>query len=241
MMIITQKEKEMLRFIMTNKKFQVMVKELFIRCRKLNVSFVFITHSYFSVPKEVKLNSTHYLIMKIYNRRELQQIAINHSVDIDYKDFLKVYRYCTKEPYSFLTINTTLPADNHMRFRKNFFIFCFIKMTLTEQVKILDDKIKSNKAQYDLDREAAKISALSSKDLEKYEYLTGEDLGHKPDVIERVKFEYSALGEAFNKVFKKDDKNKIVIKHDNDLVYNSVHNFNKVLMKHHQMTLKLIQ
>ena len=76
MMIITQKEKEMLRFIMTNKKFQVMDKELFIRCRKLNVSFVFITHSYFSVPKEVKLNSTHYLIMKIYNRRELQHIVI---------------------------------------------------------------------------------------------------------------------------------------------------------------------
>ena len=100
-------------------------------------------------------------------------------------------------------------------------------MTLTEQLKILDDKIKSNKAQYDLDREAAKISALFSKDLEKYEYLTGEDLGYKPDVIERAKFEYSPLGEAFNKVFKKDDKNKIVIKHDNDLVYNSVHNFNK--------------
>ena len=111
---------DMIAGIMTNKKFQVMVKELFIRCRKLNVSFVFITHSYFSVSKEVKLNSTHYLIMKIHNRRELQQIAINHSVDIDYKDFLKVYRYCTKEPYSFFTINTTLPADNPMRFRKNF-------------------------------------------------------------------------------------------------------------------------
>ena len=100
-------------------------------------------------------------------------------------------------------------------------------MTITEQVKILDDKIKSNKAQYDLDREAAKISALSSEKLEKYEYLTGEDLGYKPDVIERAKFEYSPLGEAFNKVFKKDDKNKKVIKHDNDLVYKSVHNFNK--------------
>ena len=70
-------------------------------------------------------------------------------------------------------------------------------MTLTEQVKILDDKIKSNKAQYDLDREAAKLSSLSSKDLEKYQYLTGEDLGHKPDVIQRAK-----LGETFNKVFK---------------------------------------
>ena len=63
--------------------------------------------------------------------------------------------------------------------------------------------------------------------MEKYEYLTGEDLGYKPDVIERAKFEYSPFREAFNKVFKKDDKNKKVIKHDNDLVYNSVHNFNK--------------
>ena len=81
-------------------------------------------------------------------------------------------------------------------------------MTITKQVKILDGKIKANKAQYDLDRQAAKISALSSKDLEKYESLTGEDLGYKPDVIQRAKFEYSPLVEAFNKVFKKDDKNK---------------------------------
>ena len=100
-------------------------------------------------------------------------------------------------------------------------------MTIAEQVKILDGKIKSNKAQYDLDREVAKISALSSKDLEKYEYLTGEDLGYKLDVIQRAKFEYFPLGGAFNKVFKKDEKNKKVIKHDNDLVYNSVCNFNK--------------
>ena len=100
-------------------------------------------------------------------------------------------------------------------------------MRITEQVKILDDKIKSNTVQYDLDSEAAKISALSSKDLEKYEYLTGEELGYKPDVTQRAKFEYSPLGEAFNKVFKKAGKNKKVIKNDNDLVYNSVHNFNK--------------
>ena len=72
-------------------------------------------------------------------------------------------------------------------------------MTLTEQVKILDDKIKTNKAQYDLDREAAKISALSSGKLEKYEYLTGEDLGYKPGVVEKAKFEYSPLGKVFNK------------------------------------------
>ena len=106
--------------IMTNKRFQSIIKELFIRCRKLNISLVFITQSYFSVPKEVRLNSTNYLIMKIHNKRELQQITINHSADIDYKDFLKIYRNCTNEPYSFLTIDTTLPADYLMRFRKNF-------------------------------------------------------------------------------------------------------------------------
>ena len=58
--------------------------------------------------------------MKIHNRRKLQQTAISHSADIDYKDFLKIYRNCTKEPYSFLTIDTTLPANDPMRFRKNF-------------------------------------------------------------------------------------------------------------------------
>ena len=69
-------------------------------------------------------------------------------------------------------------------------------MILTEQVKILDDNIKANKAQYELDREAAKISALSSGELEKYEYLTGENLGCKPDVIQKAKFEYSPLGKV---------------------------------------------
>ena len=71
--------------IMTNKKFQAIIKQLFIRCRKLNRLLVFITQSYFSVRKEVRLNSTHYLIMEIHNKRELQQIAINHSAEIDYK------------------------------------------------------------------------------------------------------------------------------------------------------------
>ena len=72
-------------------------------------------------------------------------------------------------------------------------------MTLTEQVKILDDKIKANKAQHDLDRELAKLSALSSGKLQKHEYLTDEDLGYKPDVIQKAKFEYSPLGKVFNK------------------------------------------
>ena len=72
-------------------------------------------------------------------------------------------------------------------------------MTLTDELKILDDKIKVNQAQYDIDREAANISALSSKELDKYEYLTGEDLGYKPGVVEQAKFEYSPLGKVFNK------------------------------------------
>ena len=86
---------------MANKKSQAVVKQLFIRCRKLNTSLVFITQSYFSVSKDVRLNSMHYLIMKINNRKELQNIAINHSADIDYQDFMKIYRKCTKELYSF--------------------------------------------------------------------------------------------------------------------------------------------
>ena len=84
--------------IMDNKKFQAIIKELFIRCRKLNISLVFITQSYFSVPKDVRLNSTHYLIMKINNRKELQNIARDHSSDIYYQDFVEIYRECAKEP-----------------------------------------------------------------------------------------------------------------------------------------------
>ena len=82
---------DMIVDIMTNKKFQAIIKELFIRCRKLNISLVFITQSYFSVPKDVRLNLTHYLIMKINNKREFQNIVRNHSADIDYKDFRKIY------------------------------------------------------------------------------------------------------------------------------------------------------
>ena len=80
--------------IKTNTRFQVIIKELFIRCRKLNISLVFITQPYFSVPKDVRLNSTHYLIMKISSRKISRNIAINHSADNDYKDFMKTYKGC---------------------------------------------------------------------------------------------------------------------------------------------------
>ena len=80
----------MIADIMTKKKFKAIIKELFIRCRKLNISLAFSAQSYFSVPKDVRINSTHCLIMKINNKRELQNIATNHSADIDYKDFMKI-------------------------------------------------------------------------------------------------------------------------------------------------------
>ena len=81
---------DMIADIMTNKKFQAIIKELFTRCSKLNISYASIPQSYFSVPKEVRLNSTHYLIMKIYNKRELQQITINHSEDINHRGFSRI-------------------------------------------------------------------------------------------------------------------------------------------------------
>ena len=107
--------------MMTNKKCQAIIKELFIRCRKVNILLAFITQSYFSIPKDVRLNSKHHLIMKIDNKKELQNIAINHAAFIDYEDFVKIYRECIKEPYSFLTIDTALSASDILRFRKNLF------------------------------------------------------------------------------------------------------------------------
>ena len=105
--------------MINNKRLNPIVTELSIRGRKLNISIVFITQSYFKVPKNVRLNSTHFFIMKIPNERELQQIALNHSSDIDFKDFIKIYRKCTAEPYSFFVNDTTLPSDNPLRFRKD--------------------------------------------------------------------------------------------------------------------------
>ena len=110
---------DMIADMINNKKLDSVVTELFIRGRKLNISIFFITQSYFKVPKDVKLNSTHFFIMKIPNKRGLQQFAFNHSSDIDFKDFMKIYKKCTKEPYSFLVNDTTLPSDDPLRFRKN--------------------------------------------------------------------------------------------------------------------------
>ena len=92
---------DMIGDINTNKKFQSTVKELFIRSRKLEISLAFITQFYSPVSKDVRLNSIHYLIIKIQSKRVLQNIATNHSADIDYKDFLNIYRKHTRKPYFF--------------------------------------------------------------------------------------------------------------------------------------------
>ena len=112
---------DMIADMINNKKLNSIVTELFIRGRKLNISLVFITQSYFKVPKDVRLNTSHFFIAKIPNKRELQQIAINHSSDISTKDFENIYKKYTAEPYSFLVNGTTLASNDPLRFRKNLF------------------------------------------------------------------------------------------------------------------------
>ena len=112
---------DMIVNMINNKKLNSIVTELFIRGRNLNISFVFITQSYIKVFKDVRLNTTHFFITKIPSKRELQQIALNLSSDINTKDFINIYKKCTAETYSFLVNDTTLASDNLLRFRKKFF------------------------------------------------------------------------------------------------------------------------
>ena len=109
---------DMIADIMRSEKFKAIVKELFIRCRKLNISIVFITQSYFRTPKDVRLNTTRYILMKIGSKKELKNIAEENSGHLDFKDFLKIYNYCTKEPYLFMMIDTRPNAA--IPFKKNF-------------------------------------------------------------------------------------------------------------------------
>ena len=101
------------------KKLSPIVSELLLRGRKLNISLVFLSHSYFKIPKTVRLNATKYFIMKIPNKKELQQVASNHSSGTDFKDFMKFSKDYTKEPYLCLVNDTTLPSDNPLQFGKN--------------------------------------------------------------------------------------------------------------------------
>ena len=106
---------DMIADIMKSEKSKAIVKELFIGCRKLNISIVFITQSYFRTPKDARLNSTHYILMKMGNKKELKSIA---KENLDFKDFLTIYNYCTKDPYSFMMVGTRPTA--HVTFKINF-------------------------------------------------------------------------------------------------------------------------
>ena len=101
----------MIADMINNKTINPVVTELFIRGRKLNISIVFITQSYFKVPKDVRLISTHFFIVKIPNKREHQQIAINHSSHVDFKDFMKIYKKYTAETYNFKMIHDTIDDE----------------------------------------------------------------------------------------------------------------------------------
>ena len=114
---------DMIADMIHNKKLNSIVTELFIRGSKLNI-FLFTTQSYFKVPKDVRLNTSHFFISKIPNKRQLRQIAINHSSDISTKNFINIYRKCTAESYSFFVNDTTLAPENPLRFRNLFIIEC---------------------------------------------------------------------------------------------------------------------
>ena len=85
--------------MLSNKKLNPLVTKLFIRGRKLNISLIFITQSYFAVPETIRINSIRYFVMKIPNKSELQQIAFDHTSDIDFQDFMNLYKECTAKPY----------------------------------------------------------------------------------------------------------------------------------------------
>ena len=112
---------DMIAYIIKNQKLNSIVTELFIRSRKINIHLVFITQSYFKVPKYFRLNTSHFFIAKIANKRKVREIAINYSWDISTKYFQNIYRKSTAEPYLLFVNNTTLPSDNSLRFRKNLF------------------------------------------------------------------------------------------------------------------------
>ena len=110
---------EMIPDMLSNRKLNPIVPELFIRGRKLNISLVFIRESYFAIPKNTRMNSTHYFVTNIPNKREPQQTAFNHSSDIEFQDFINLYKKCTAKLYYFLVIDTTVASDNFSRVRKN--------------------------------------------------------------------------------------------------------------------------
>ena len=156
------------------------------------------------MSQNIRLGPAHYFFMKTPNKGKIQQILSNYSSDIKFKDFMKLCKYYTKEPFSFLVHDKTQII--HYNFGRTYY-----KMTVSKKMKIIDNKIKHNKVQYDLDRQNAKISALSSGDVSKCEFLTWKHVLPEKDFLEKAasnkRFEYSSLGsEIKNSVAEKSYK-----------------------------------
>ena len=141
--------------------------------------------------------------MKTANKKKLQQIALNHSSDIDFKNFMKIYKKCTAEPYSVLVNDTTWSLDNPLRFTKNLLEYISKnKHVIWSWLLMIKFEMKYYSVNKGIEnREAAKRSALSSDKINTYEYLTGENIlpSNQKQIIEQGKFKYPPLGKAFEK------------------------------------------
>ena len=163
---------------------------------------MFITQSYFSEPKDVGLNTTHFFNIKIPKNQEIQQIAMDYLSGIDSKDFRELYRKYTADPYSFLVIDTTLPSDSPLHFWKN------LLEEVYRIIMTINDKIRDEKLQCDCNRVTAMISALLSGQVDTYEYLTGEEIlpPQQESMVQEAKFFYSPIGKALEKQTKTIDE-----------------------------------
>ena len=173
--------------MLSNKNINPIVTELFIKGRKLNISLVFITQAYFTVPKNIRLNSTHYE-MKIPNKRELQQTKFDHSTDIDFQDLMNLYKKVLQ--------NHIPSSDNPLNFRKNL---------LERIIMAINDSIKDEKLRYNINTEATKISGLSSGKIDKYKFITDEKIlpSDQSRIIEQAKFTHSPCGKVFERQIKR--------------------------------------
>ena len=173
--------------MLSNKNINPVVTELFIKGRKLNISLVFITQAYFTVPKNIRLNSTHYE-MKIPNKRELQQTKFDHSSDIDFQDLMNLYKKVLQ--------NHIPSSDNPLNFRKNL---------LERIIMAINDSIRDEKLRYNINTEATKISGLSSGKIDKYKFITDEKIlpSDQSRIIEQAKFTHSPCGKVFERQIKR--------------------------------------
>ena len=169
---------DMIADMPNNKKLGAIVTQIFVFGRKLNNCIVFISQYYFVVPKNVRWNLTHYFIVKTPYKSLFcikLQIAFNHSSDIRIYDFIKIQKNCNNQSYYFLVNDTTLSPYDLLRFRK-YLLQELVLCEIQKVIKTIEKRIKHEKLHYNIDREAAKTLALSSRKISKYECLTDDEI-----------------------------------------------------------------